>query len=448
MKINNNREIIDRVLDYSLSMGMEKAEVFIINTKNMTAEAKDRKIEAFESSNSSVLSVRILNGKRPGFSYTTDLDIWQKAIDDAIASSKWTQEDEFIDFPVSNQYQLPDIYDKDIVTANENNISEMAIEIENTALSADNRVKKVRKASSSISLNKITIANTNGLNAYYESTSCSIHVMAVAEYSGESQIGWDYEGSRFLSRVSPERVGKGATRRALRLIGSQKTNSLKTSIVLENSVSNDFLGIFASALSSENTQKGKSLLINKKGRKVISDKINIIDNATLNGELGSRPFDTEGFPSKRNVLIREGILNGYLHNTYTANKDGTESTGNAVRHGISGVVGVGISNLFIEPVSQKNVHSLDELFSIVNNGLFITEAMGIHTANPISGEFSIGVNGLLIEGGRVSFPVKEAVISGNLLDLFLKIESLGDDLKFYGKLGSPSLLIRDIDISA
>jgi PmbA protein len=208
------------------------------------------------------------------------------------------------------------------------------------------------------------------------------------------------------------------------------------------------MGIFASLLSSENVQKGKSLLSGKLGKKVISHKINIIDNGLLRGKLGSSPVDDEGVSCREKSLIREGILLGYLYNTYTAKKDGVSSTGNAVRRGFSGLPSVGISNLYIEAVSKTNVMGLKEIFKSVDKCLYVTEAMGVHTANPVSGEFSIGISGLWIEKGEIAFPVKEAVISGNILSLFDNIEAVGDDLIFFGSIGTPSLLFGPTDISA
>ncbi|HDH02109.1 MAG TPA: TldD/PmbA family protein, partial [Nitrospirae bacterium] len=209
----------------------------------------------------------------------------------------------------------------------------------------------------------------------------------------------------------------------------------------------EFLSVLASSFSSENVQKGKSLLIGKMGEQVVSEKINIVDNGLMKGTAGSRPFDAEGTPSLEKRLIREGRLMGYLYNIYTAGKDGTVSTANAVRHGIHGVPGVGISNLYLEGASDKFIYGYDELTGQMERGLLVTEAMGIHTANPITGEFSIGVTGLWIENGEVRHPVKEAAISGNILEFFANIAGVSRNLRFYGKIGAPDILIDGVDIS-
>jgi PmbA protein len=218
--------------------------------------------------------------------------------------------------------------------------------------------------------------------------------------------------------------------------------------MLDNSVTIDFLGIFASSLSSEALQKGKSLLKDRLGEKIISSSVNIIDSGLLLGNLGSRPADDEGVCTKENILVQEGVLQAFLYNTYTARKGNTSSTGSAVRGSFASMPSVGFTNLFIEPVSKTECLAKKDLFKALGRGLYIVDAMGVHTANPISGDFSLGVTGLWIEGGEIQYPVKEAVMSGNILELFNKVSALGDDLIFYGNMGAPSLIISDMDISA
>jgi PmbA protein len=199
-------------------------------------------------------------------------------------------------------------------------------------------------------------------------------------------------------------------------------------------------------LSSENVQKGKSLLAGKLGHHVISKNLDIIDDGVFYHGPGSRPIDDEGVPALRKVLVREGMLESFMYNSRTARKEGRESTGNAIRGRFSAVPSVGPLNLYINTTGKRMTK--DEMLASVEQGLYIIEAMGMHTANPISGQFSIGVSGMWVEGGKPAYPVKEAVISGNVLDFFCGVTAIGDDLRFFGNIGSPSLLMGAIDISA
>jgi PmbA protein len=282
-------------------------------------------------------------------------------------------------------------------------------------------------------------------------------------------MGWDYSGSRRRSNVDIKAVGKEASRRAIELLGSRKISAVRVPVVLSTSVAVDFLEILSASLSSEAVQKQRSFLTGKIGQNIISGLIDIIDDGTMAWGTGTRPVDDEGVPALNKTLVSEGILRGYLYNTYTAKKDGVSSTGNAVR-GFKNLPGVGVTNLYIKPAQsqesvgatlsrdpyrevrsqkseKKNVEN-NTLIKSLSRGILILGAMGVHTANPISGDFSVGISGLWIENGEAAYPVKEAVMSGNILDMFKKVEAVGSDLRFYGTTGSPSLLIGDMDISA
>src|SRR3972149_652630 len=375
----------------------------------------------------------------------------RKGADEAevyIKASKWVDKDEYLELPVASEAGKVEIFDPKISSIKEEEAVKKVSILERSAYEENPRVKNIRKARGSFSETDIIIMSSKGTDSQYRSTTSTAQIMALAEDGNDKQMGWYLSGSRFLNEVSSEDVGRNAARRALQLLGSKRMNSQKAHIILDNLTATEFMGIFASFLSSENVQKGKSLLYGKLGEKVISNKINIIDNGLLRGKLGSSPVDDEGVSCREKSLIREGILLGYLYNTYTAKKDGVSSTGNAVRRGFSGLPSVGISNLYIEAVSKTNIMGLKEIFKSVDKCLCVTEAMGVHTANPVSGEFSIGISGLWIEKGEIAFPVKEAVISGNILSLFDNIEAVGDDLIFFGSIGTPSLLFGPTDISA
>ena len=157
-------------------------------------------------------------------------------------------------------------------------------------------------------------------------------------------------------------------------------------------------------------------------------------------------MDDEGTPVSKNVLINQGVLEGFLYDTHSANRDGVSSTGNAVRGGPSGIPMVGSINMFFEP-SEANIPK-NKLFSQMHKGLYVTDVMGAHTINPVSGDYSVGVSGLWYKDGAPDHPVKEAVIAGNVLDLFRSVVAIGDDLTFFGSIGSPSLILGPVDLSA
>lgn len=444
-----NTDFAAKLMEIALSKGADKAEVYVKTSKSLGIEVKEQKIDTLESSMTMGYCIRVIKGNRLGFSYSTNPDEMNTVAENAIEASRYSEPDDYLELPSALQPSVsqPLIFDNAIASLSKDEAINRTLLIESSAFNEDNRIKKIRKASGSFSTNNTYIVNSHGINAHYQSTGCSAQLMAIAEEGSESQLGWDYQGSRFLKDISFEEVGRNAARRATQLLRSRKINSIKGFVLLDNSVSTEFLGILSSALSSESVQKKKSMLAGKKGDVVISDRLSIIDSGLLDGKLGSKPVDDEGVPTSHKILIGRGILNGYLYNTYTAKKDGIASTGNAVRGGYTGIPTVGPTNLYIEPASAEYTANFEKLINNINKGLYVIETMGMHTANPISGEFSVGASGLWIENGEIKYPVKEAVISGNILDLFKKVVMVGDDLRFYGNIGASSLLIEEIDIS-
>jgi PmbA protein len=288
--------------------------------------------------------------------------------------------------------------------------------------------------------------NSSGVAYGYSTTSVSAQIMSVAEDGSDSQTGWDFRTGRFLSDVSFRQVGASAARHAVSLLGARRMSARKAPVLLHSSVAASFLSVLASMLSSEAVQKGKSLLKGKLGQTVVSNMVDIVDDGLMPHGPGTRHIDDEGVPVRRTELVREGVLHGLMYNTLTAARDGVASTGNAVKGGVSALPAVRPINLYLGTSGKR--FALEEMLSNMQGGLYVLDAMGVHTANPVSGEFSIGVSGLWVEGGEVKHPVKEAVISGNLLEFFGRVEAVGKDLRFYGKIGSPSLLFGQTDISA
>jgi len=444
--MRSDRETASRLLDGARKRGADFAEVFIRSGKKLTVEERGQAPEAVESSRHFGYALRVIRDKRLGFSYSTDSREAESVLENAVEASRWTERDDYLGLPEPGAKESPEIFDDEAASISEEDAVARALLLEKAAFDVDKRITKTRKPAVSFSRSEVVIMNSRGVDDAYSSTSVTAQIMVVAEEDGDSQSGWDFDGNRFLGEVSFEAVGRGAAERALRMLGARKIASAKVPVILDNSVAAEFLGIFSSLLSSEAVQKGKSLLAGKMGQRVVSPVISIVDDGQMPRKLGSRPFDDEGVAILRKDLIRDGVLTGYLYNSHTANRGGVRSTGNAVRAGLSSIPGVGPSNLSIA-VSPRHIQR-GKLFPLVERGLYITDAMGVHTANPISGEFSIGVSGLWIEHGIVRYPVKEAVVSGNILDFFGKVEAAGDDLRFYGGIGAPSLLIGPTDVSA
>jgi PmbA protein len=438
-------DLAQYIIKEALSQGSDLVEVFTKHGKGISVEAKDGKVEAFESSRDFGLALKVIKDHRMGFSFTTDAENIEKIISEAVEGSQWNGRDEYVDIPDQGLRNEVLIYDEKIHAIKEEEIISTALTLEERTRAFDKRITKVRKAEVSAGEGETTLVNSRGINVSYKSSHYSAHVSALAQdESGDSQMGWEYAGSRKRDEVDIESVGEGAARRAIELLGSRKISAVKVPVILSESVAVDFLEILSGSLSAESVQKKRSFLAHKIGETVVSPLIDVIDDGTLPWRTGTSPVDDEGVPTGNNTLISRGVLKGYMHNTYTARKDGVASTGNAVRSSAKSLPGVGTTNLYIK---TGDVSRLDQVKSL-QKGILILSAMGVHTANPVSGDFSIGISGLWIENGEPLYPVKEAIISGNILDMFKRVESVGSELVFYGSTGSPSILIGAMDISA
>ncbi|MBI5056631.1 MAG: TldD/PmbA family protein [Nitrospirae bacterium] len=450
-----NSNFAEDIVKRALKNGCDAAEVFIKNVKGISAEAKDGKVEALKSSHDYGLALKVIKDQRLGFAFTTTTDDIDKVLNEAVEAARWTAVDAYAGIPDCMPSGDVLIFDEKIKSLTEDDVIKEAMRLEESALAFDKRIKKVRKAEAGARIGSTVIVNSKGVNVSYESTYYSAHLTTLAQDDKDSQMGWDFAGSRRMSDIDLHSVGRNASKRAIELLGSRKISTVKAPVIFDPSVAVDFLDILSASMSAEAVQKNRSFLSGKTGQCVISELVDIIDDGTMPWGSGTNPVDDEGVPSENKTIISKGVLNGYFYNTYSAKKAGTKSTGNAVRGSFKSLPGIGITNLYLRPAERQRAEGKgqraeenNKLVKSLSKGILILGAMGVHTANPISGDFSIGISGLWIENGEALYPVKEAVISGNILELFRKIEGVGDDLTFFGNIGSPSLLIGEMDISA
>lgn len=439
----------EEAVSRALRGGADEAEAFIRSSRSLSVEIKEQSVDSLKSARSFGYAVRLIRNGRLGFSYATDRDDLEFAVERALEAAQVSDRDVSLGLPEGGADGVDvAVFDPEIESLSEDGAVRNVMLLEKAARDVDKRIRRIRKAAGSFTVSQTVMANSRSIVADYAATSCSAQVTAIAEDGNESQMGWDFGAGRFVRDIPFEEIGRKAAERAVSLLGARKVAGGRADVVLDNSVAVDFLGIFAASLSSEAVQKGRSLLAGRLGSKVISDKVNLTDNGSLDRLSGSSPVDDEGVASGETVAVRGGVLENYLYNTYTARKGGARSTGNAVRGRFSSLPSVGITNFFIEAASGKDAVPVREIVGCIDRGLYVIDAMGLHTANPVSGEFSVGVSGLWVEKGRIRHAVKEAAISGNILDFFGNIRAVGNDLRFYGNVGGPSLVISNVDVSA
>ncbi len=441
-----DRRIAEQILSLAASLKATAAEVYIRTSSSTTIEVKDQKVDAFERARDLGAGLRVLVGDRMGFAFTTDLTPGSLRVlaGSAVTNARNTASDPFHSIPEVSpaSYQSVSIFDPAVVALSEGEKIDRVMAMEREAFGVDPRVKRIRKASAGFSDSTTLIMNSRGAEVLTEATAVSASIEVVAEHQGESQAGWDHDVRRFYRELDIEQVGRRAARKALDLLGACSIDSVKAPVILDPSVAEEFLSIMAIGFSAESVQKKRSLFMGKLDAEVVSPLITVYDDGLLAGGLGTAPSDDELVPMKNKTVIDKGRLALYLYNTYAANKDGTVSTGNGIRGGFRGMPGVGVTNLYIAPGAQTQ----EEILRSTPKGLLVTEIMGAHMANPISGDFSVGATGFWIEQGKKAYPVRKITIAGNILDLMKNIDAVGSDLRFSGRIGCPTLRVKELSI--
>lgn len=434
-----------QALGAAQAAGADEAEAYLSRSRSLVVEVADQKVETLHQSTETGLGLRVFRQGRMGFAFTTDLspEGVKEAARAAVANASATASDPFNRLPASAAYAALDLVDPEVGALSTEAKLDVALAIERAARSFDRRVTRVEKAGYSDGEYSVAVLNTRGVKASYTGTSVSASISVVAEEGGSAETGWSYGFAHRFKALDPEAVGREAAEKAVQLLGAKTVGTKRVALILDPLVAAEFLELLGPALSADAVQKGKSLFAGKVGRRVASPLVQIVDDGRLAEGAGAAPVDDEGVPTGRTVLIQDGVLQGFLHNTYTAAKEGASSTGNGLRASFRGTPEVRPSNLFLAAGQTTRAQLLSE----VEEGFYVTSVMGMHTVNPISGDFSVGAAGLWLEHGRFTRPVRGVAIAGNLLELLSGVEAVGDDLRLIGSAGSPTVRIAPVTVS-
>jgi PmbA protein len=438
---------VDAAFEALSRTDLDGYEVFSSVSKGVTVEVKNGALDVFVSSENQGISVRALKDQRLGFAFCSGMgpqDV-SKLIDRVYQGATCSDPDPFSGFPLPPHASPPQVkqYDGDLERTPIDRKIEKALQLEHAARAYDERIKKVRKASYAETTGKITICNHEGLRLTYEKTFVSGSIYVVAEDGHHAEMGWDYGFSPFFNQLDMDTIGATAAKKAVDGLGARPIGNDQVPAILPPWVACEVLEVLSESFLADNIQKGKSLLIGRKGETVFSPHITILDDGLYHNGIATSPFDDEGTVHSRNTLVSRGIVQDFLYDQHTANKENRHSTGNAGRQGIKAPPTVQTTNFFIE----KGIADRQTLLSQIGQGLLVTDMMGIHTADPISGDFSVGATGMWIEKGETTFPVKGFALSGNLIQLFQDVDAVGNDLTFYGPFGSPSLRVSNLNIA-
>jgi PmbA protein len=435
------------VVRRALAAGATDAECTIAEGDEFSANVRMRELENLKEAGSRAAGLRILIGRNTGASYSSDLsrEGIEHLVKSAIELADITTEDPHAGLPepgelgsITGDLQL---YSPDVEGLETGLKVSTAKQAEEAALSADPRISNSEGASFDSYVGRHIFANSRGFAGEYRSSHCSLSVVPVAR-EGESMERdyWFTMARGFSGLESPETVGRTAAARALRRLNAVKVDTQRVPVVFEPRTARTLLDNLYEAVHGMSIYRHESFLAGKLGEKVASDNVTVVDDGTIPGLFGTSPFDDEGVPSRRTMVIEHGVLKSYLLNTYAARKLGLKTTGNASR-GLTGNAGIGHGNFFVE----KGVQTPEQIIVGIPNGFYVTELMGFGV-NIVTGDYSRGAAGMWIRNGELAFAVSEVTIAGSLKEMLLGIEAVGSDLEFRGSVAAPTLKIGEMTV--
>ncbi len=435
---------IEDVIKKNLDPSFEY-EIFFQRVKKLKIDVAQEKVESLSESQETGVGLRVLRDHRMGFAYTTDVseDSLKDIVQKSMEMCELQPPDEGWDFlkelkpsKVSSPFD-----DKGVEESLDNKI-ELVIGLEKDAKALDERIKGVRKAGFTETVFEISLKNSFGVEIFYKGTLFSAMIATLAQSKGDSAISWEFRGARRLFQLDREGLVRDAVFKSVSLLNPKPISTRVMPVVFFRESSAQLLEVFSTMFLGDAFVKGKTLLKDRIGESVATQELFVIDDGTLEDGFYTSPYDAEGIPRRKNVVIEAGVFKGFLHSLYTSRRSGQEPTGNSERGSFRALPSCGVTNLYI----QKGNVPLEELLLEEEEVFMVLELMGLHTVDPISGEFSLGASGVIYRKGKPVYAVRGVTVAGNVLDLWNKIIAVGSDFTFYGNIGSPSLLVKDITV--
>jgi len=427
----------------------EQLEVYVSRGKELDVRAYEGEIESLSSSASAGVGVRSVTGGRQGFAYAGSLDeaVVADTLADARDNATFVTPDEHVGLaePDGVAHASLDLWDESVMSTPTATKVALALDLERRARGADDRVRQVAYCDYGDMAVESAVASSTGIAATSGRTVCSLSVMAIAGEGADSQTGFGFSAGRSPSELDLARTASDAVERATRLLGAKKAKSGRFVVLLDPRVTSSLLGIVASAFSGEAVTKGRSIFAGRVGEEVAVSMLEIVDDPTDARAFGASRYDAEGLACRRNVLIEGGVLSGFVFDTVSARRASTVSTASALRGGYATTPVAGCRAVLLSP------GTLDArgIMSEVDEALYVQSVTGIHSGvNPVSGDFSVGAEGLMVRGGEFAEPVREVTIASTLQRMLQSVLHVGCDVEWLpGAAAGQTLAIADMALS-
>jgi PmbA protein len=441
--------IADRVAGWAETG--EDVEVYVARGDETEIRAYGGEVESLTSATSAGIGIRVIVDHRLGFAWAGSLDasVLAETLAEARDNAKFATPDEHVQLAVPDGVPavLVDLWDDSLASVPTTKKVELALALEAQARAADPRIRQVDHADYGDGSVEVALVSTTGIRTTSRKTSGFISVSVIAGDGEASQTGGGYSVGRGFDGLDPDKATDDAVTRSVRLLGAVKGPSARTTVVFDRRIASTLLSVISSALSGEAVAKGRSFFAGRIGELVGDVGLTLVDDPTDPRAYGASAYDAEGLACRRNVLIDAGVLRGFLYDTVSASRSGVSSTGSAVRGGFSGTPGPGCRALTLAPGPE----GYDEaaVLGVVGDGLFVQSMTGVHSGvNPISGDFSVGAEGLMIRDGKLAEPVREVTVASTLQRMLHSLVAVGADVEWLpGIAAGQTLAVGDMQIS-
>jgi PmbA protein len=426
----------------------EQIEAIVVNEIETEVRVFDGGVESFTSATSQGIGIRVINDQRQGFAWagSLDPDVIDATLGEARDNATFGSIDPNLDLAEPDGVEMAELvlYDESVNNFATDAKIALALELEAMTKDRDPRVMLVESVDFADSVGHAAVVTTKGIRIGGQDSGCYITAAVIAGGGEDTQVGFGYSVDRDPNKLDLEYASQTAVERSTRLLGAIKPQTERLTVVLDPMVTAQFLGIIGSTLSGEAMLKGRSLFADRLGDNVAAATITLVDDPTNPLAFTASEADGEGLATRRNVLIDQGRLDKFVHNSYTGRRLNTASTGNAVR-GFSSTPGVGTIALSLIPGERSQA----DLIADIDNGVLIQGVSGLHSGvNTISGDFSTGADGLRIRNGELAEPLREFTIGSTLQRMLLDVIEVGGDIEWLPSSASGlSLVVGDITLS-
>ncbi len=454
-QITPTAQLAQQIVDRAVRAGATDAEAVVSEGDEFHTKVRLGQVETLTEAQSRAVGLRVFVGQRTASTSTNDLSeaSLSRLVQGAVALAHITEEDPFAGLPDASEYSERrngdglGLYFDDVYSLPAPERIEMARAVEAAAMATDVRIQNSDGGTFTAATSWRAIANSRGFAGEYRKSYCGLGTTPIAQdASGMQRDGWSHAARTLLKLETPEQVGREAAKRAVRRLGARRVKTQQATMVFDRNVSRGIMGAIFDAVNGEAVYRHASMFADCLGEQIASPLITVVDDGTMMLEpglagFGTLPFDGDGLPMQRKVIVEKGVLQTYVANSYTARKLKMRSTGNASR-GLAGAPGIGSGNFYLEP----GVQTLREIIAEVQNGLYVTETLG-SGVNLVTGDYSQGASGIWIENGEFAGAVEEITIAGNLKDMYRNVVAVANDLTFRGASASPAIRIEGMTIA-